>query len=93
MAKVQELTVITKTYDLILWSRHHTSRFPRNQWFVLCEGCVPFRCTWGYQLVLFDGQHPVKSTVIGGFNRSEPEDVQEAQGLEKFAWEQGRCSG
>jgi hypothetical protein len=25
-----ELTVITKTYDLILWSCYHTSRFPRN---------------------------------------------------------------
>ena len=25
-----ELTVITKTYDLILWSYNHTSKFPRN---------------------------------------------------------------
>jgi hypothetical protein len=33
----QELIVITKTYDLILWSCHHTSRFPRNQRFVLGE--------------------------------------------------------
>jgi hypothetical protein len=32
-----ELTVITKTYDLILWSCHHTSRFPRNHRFVLGE--------------------------------------------------------
>lgn len=37
MKKDQELTVITKTYDLILWSCHHTSRFPRNHRFVLGE--------------------------------------------------------
>src|SRR4051794_13786765 len=35
MERGQELTVITKTYDLILWSCHHTSRFPRNHRFVL----------------------------------------------------------
>ena len=29
--------VITKTYDLILWSCNHTSRFPRNHRFVLGE--------------------------------------------------------
>ena len=33
----EELTVITKVYDLILWSCHHTSRFPRNHRFVLGE--------------------------------------------------------
>ena len=32
-----ELTVITKTYDLILWSCNHTSEFPRNHRFVLGE--------------------------------------------------------
>ena len=32
-----ELTVLTKTYDLILWSCHHTARFPRNHRFVLGE--------------------------------------------------------
>lgn len=32
-----ELAVITKTYDLILWSCHHTGRFPRNHRFVLGE--------------------------------------------------------
>jgi hypothetical protein len=37
MIKDQELTVITKTYDLILWSCNHTSRFPRNHRFVLGE--------------------------------------------------------
>ena len=37
MAKEQELIVITKTYDLILWSCNHTSRFPRNHRFVLGE--------------------------------------------------------
>ena len=37
MKPVQELTVITKTYDLILWSCNHTSRFPRNHRFVLGE--------------------------------------------------------
>ncbi len=25
-----ELTVITKAYDLILWSCNHTGKFPRN---------------------------------------------------------------
>jgi hypothetical protein len=41
MPKEQELIVITKTYDLILWSCNHTSRFPRNHRFVLGEriGC------------------------------------------------------
>ena len=37
MKKNQELIVITKTYDLILWSCNHTSRFPRNHRFVLGE--------------------------------------------------------
>jgi hypothetical protein len=37
MEKPDELTVITKTYDLILWSCNHTSRFPRNHRFVLGE--------------------------------------------------------
>jgi len=35
--KSEELVVITKTYDLILWSCHHTGRFPRNHRFVLGE--------------------------------------------------------
>jgi hypothetical protein len=35
--RTDELTVITKTYDLILWSCQHTSRFPRNHRFVLGE--------------------------------------------------------
>ncbi|HKI32520.1 MAG TPA: diversity-generating retroelement protein Avd [Gemmataceae bacterium] len=38
MAKeVQELAVITKTYDLVLWSCHHAGRFPRSHRFVLGE--------------------------------------------------------
>src|SRR5438105_11930908 len=37
MAKQQELVVLTKTYDFILWSCHHTSKFPRNHRFVLGE--------------------------------------------------------
>ncbi len=37
MKKDQELTVITKTYDLILWSCNHTTKFPRNHRFVLGE--------------------------------------------------------
>jgi hypothetical protein len=37
MSDNQELLVITKTYDLIVWSCHHTSRFPRNHRFVLGE--------------------------------------------------------
>jgi hypothetical protein len=37
MAKTDELVVITKTYDLILWSCQHTSRFPRQHRFVLGE--------------------------------------------------------
>jgi len=32
-----ELTVITKAYDLILWSCNHTGKFPRNHRFVLGE--------------------------------------------------------
>jgi len=31
----EELVVITKMYDLILWSCHHTGKFPRNHRFVL----------------------------------------------------------
>ena len=37
MGKEQELIVITKTYDLILWSCNHTSKFPRNHRFVVGE--------------------------------------------------------
>ena len=37
MKKAEELTVISKMYDLILWSCNHTSRFPRNHRFVLGE--------------------------------------------------------
>ena len=33
----QELVVITKTYDFILWSCNHTARFPRSHRFVLGE--------------------------------------------------------
>lgn len=32
-----ELTVITKTYDLLLWTCNHTSRFPRSHRHVLGE--------------------------------------------------------
>ena len=32
-----ELTVITKTYDFILWTCNHTGKFPRNHRFVLGE--------------------------------------------------------
>jgi len=37
MKTAQELIVITKTYDLILWSWNHTGKFPRNHRFVLGE--------------------------------------------------------
>ena len=33
----EELVVITKMYDLILWSCNHTGKFPRNHRFVLGE--------------------------------------------------------
>src|SRR5271169_3183180 len=33
----EELVVITKTYDLILWSCNHTGKFPRSHRFVLGE--------------------------------------------------------
>src|SRR5713226_2155451 len=33
----EELVVITKTYDLILWSCNHTGKLPRNHRFVLGE--------------------------------------------------------
>ncbi len=35
--RTEELIVITKAYDLILWSCHHTGKFPRNHRFVLGE--------------------------------------------------------
>jgi hypothetical protein len=35
MRAKEELRVITEAYDLILWSCHHTSRFPRTHRFVL----------------------------------------------------------
>jgi hypothetical protein len=37
MKKAEELIVVTKTYDLILWSCNHTGKFPRNHRFVLGE--------------------------------------------------------
>ena len=37
MEPKEELIVITRTYNLILWSCNHTSRFPRNHRFVLGE--------------------------------------------------------
>ncbi len=37
MRKQEELVIITKTYDLILWSCNHTGRFPRQHRFVLGE--------------------------------------------------------
>jgi len=37
MGKEQELIVITKAYDQILWSCNHTSKFLRNHRFVLGE--------------------------------------------------------
>ena len=37
MKKNEELIVITKTYDLIVWTVNHTSRFPRNHRHVLGE--------------------------------------------------------
>ena len=35
--KNEELVVITKPYDLILWSCNHIGKFPRNHRFVLGE--------------------------------------------------------
>ena len=32
-----ELVVITRTYDFMLWSCNHVSKFPRNHRFVLAE--------------------------------------------------------
>ena len=37
MKKTQKLVVITKTYDLILWSCNHTGRFSSRRRFVLGE--------------------------------------------------------
>jgi hypothetical protein len=37
LKRCEELVVITKTYDLILWSCNHTGKFPRNHRFVLGE--------------------------------------------------------
>jgi hypothetical protein len=35
--QTEELIIITKTYDLILWSCNHTGKFPRNLRFVMGE--------------------------------------------------------
>ena len=35
MKRQAKLVIITKTYDLILWSCNHTGRFPRQYRFVL----------------------------------------------------------
>jgi hypothetical protein len=35
MKQQEELVVITKTYDLILWTCNHTGRFPRHHRFSL----------------------------------------------------------
>ncbi len=37
MSAIEELPIIEKTYQLILWSCNHTSKFPRNHRFVLGE--------------------------------------------------------
>jgi hypothetical protein len=37
LKRQEELVVVTKTYDLILWSCNHTGKFPRNHRFVLGE--------------------------------------------------------
>ena len=37
MKKHEELVIITKTYDLILWRCNHTGRFPGQHRFVLDE--------------------------------------------------------
>lgn len=37
MKPQEELIVITKTYDLILWSCQHIARFPKSHRFVLGE--------------------------------------------------------
>jgi len=37
MAETHEMVVITKAYDLILWSCEHTGKFPRSHRFVLGE--------------------------------------------------------
>jgi hypothetical protein len=47
MAKSQELVVITKTYDLVLWSCNHTSKFPRNHSFVITSVGGPAQLVQG----------------------------------------------
>ena len=44
MKKDQVLIVITKTYDLILWSCKHTSRFPRNHRFEHTRTSIAAAC-------------------------------------------------
>jgi hypothetical protein len=44
MRKAQELIVITETYNLILWSSNHTSKFPRNHRFLLGERIKAIAC-------------------------------------------------
>lgn len=37
MKNQEELVIITKTYDLTLWSCNHTGRFPKQHRFVFGE--------------------------------------------------------
>ena len=50
MKRGEELVVITKTYDLILWSCNHTSKFPRNHRFVLGESSVKSDLQFGFDI-------------------------------------------
>ena len=55
MRKADELIVITKTYDLILWSCNHTSRSPRSHRFVLGKRIE--RKLWDLLETLIEAKH------------------------------------
>ena len=67
MNKAEEMIVITRTYDLILWSCHHTGKFPRNHRFVLGK-CLKVE-SYGFAAKAIDEI----GRLVGGWLRSRPE--------------------
>lgn len=61
--QAEERVVITKTYDLILWSCHHTGKFARNHRFVLGERI---------ERKLYNLSETLIQTQLRGFRYSQP---------------------
>src|SRR5471032_1848980 len=72
MKQNNELNVITKTYDLILWSCNHTSKFPRNHRFVLGERIE--RNLYGLFETLIDAKYPLDPEFGAGLRPRRPQD-------------------